>query len=50
MGERQPPGPLGVGGIDDHRLPRRHGLHQALVQPLLDIRPGPLHRGIDDHH
>jgi hypothetical protein len=39
-----------MGGVNNHRLTGRHGLHQALVQPLLDSGPGSLHRGIDEHH
>jgi hypothetical protein len=49
LGDRQPPGPLGVGGIHDHRHAGRHRTDQPLMQPLLDRRPGALHRRIAEH-
>jgi hypothetical protein len=49
LGDRQPPGAAGVGGIDDHRDASGHRFLDALVQPLLDIHPGALHRGIPEN-
>ena len=46
LGNRQPPSPLRMGGIDNHRHPGCHCPNQPLVQPLFDRTPGPLHRGI----
>jgi hypothetical protein len=38
-----------VGGIHDHRDASGHCLLDALVQPLLDIHPGALHRSITEN-
>ncbi len=49
LGEGQPPGPPGMGRIDDHRLASGHGRPDPLVQQLLNGTPGPLHRRIAEH-
>ena len=49
LGEGQPPGPPGMGGIDDHRTAVGHGRPDPLVQQLLDRAPRPLHRHIAEH-
>jgi hypothetical protein len=43
LGDRQPPGPAGVGGIQDHRRASGHGLAEALVQQGFNVTPGALH-------
>ena len=49
LGDRQPPGAAGVGGIHDHRNAGGHRLLNALVQPLLDVHPRALNGGIAEH-
>ena len=49
LGEGQPPGPAGVGGVDDHGNALLHRGDQALLQRLLDVPPGALHGGIAEH-
>ena len=38
-----------MGGIDDHRGALLHRCDQPLLEPLLDVSPGPLHGGIAKH-
>ena len=49
LGDAQAPGAAGLGGIDDRRNAGRHRLDQPLLQPLLDVDPGPLHGRIAKH-
>ena len=37
-----------MGGVHDHRNASGHTLLDALVQPLLDVHPGALHRRIPE--
>ena len=46
LGDRQAPGPAGMGGIDDHRDAGGHGLADAVVQLGFDVAPGALNGGI----